>query len=571
MGSKFLLVMGRPLRQIACGLLRGCAVLALLPALAHAQSAPAADTPAPAAAGQPARAPDHFFITAFDVTGVTRLLPSQIEAAVYRFAGPDRSGKDVEGARKAVQAAYAAAGYEAVVVQIPPQDTKLFREGVVTLTVNEAPVAHVAVVGAKHHGAKRLLGEMASIKPGEPLDLKALQANLLEVNRFPDRTVAPGFKPGTEPGSIDVDLKVDDKLPLHVTAGINDDHSPNTDPLRVDGSLRATDLWGRGHTVSASFVVAPQSPKQSTVFSGSYMAPFIGTPWSVLLYGYRSNSNVAALGGTTVLGNGYQIGLRGIYKLPVQTTSQSISFGFDFKNFKQNLLVDSANASSTPIEYVPAVVEYTIAGQGEHSQFDVTLGVTGGLRLIKKGQWQSCTDSLGDSYSCFVDQFNVKALNAKENFVHGNITANAQFSTKSDFVFKLGLSGQVADSHLVANEQFGLGGFGSLRGYMQSEAVADNGIDTQLDLQLPALTSQFGRFDNELRFYTFVDSGYTWLIPPVLANQTRHFFLLSAGGGVKLRLFDHLTGDLVAGVPLRSGPDSGKYDPRFTFQIKSEF
>ena len=121
---------------------------------------------------------------------MTRLPPDKIEAAVYPFTGPDRSGKDVEAARKAVQAAYATAGFEAVVVQIPPQDTKLFRDGVVTLTVNEAPVAHVAVVGNKFHSASRVLSEMPSVKPGEPLNLRALQQDLIEANRFPDRSVA---------------------------------------------------------------------------------------------------------------------------------------------------------------------------------------------------------------------------------------------------------------------------------------------------------------------------------------------------------------------------------------------
>ncbi len=517
---------------------------------------------------QPQRSPDRFFIAALDVVGATILPPAEIERLVYQFTGPDKSGQDVDAARKAIQDAYSAKGYEAVIVDIPTQETALFQQGIVQIRVNESPVGTVQVVEARHHGEGRIRADLPSLQEGRPLDLKTLQSELADANRFPDRTVSPAFKPGKEPGSIDVELKVQDSLPIHASAELNNDNSPSTTDLRASGSVRYSNLFGAGHTLSASAIVAPRAPRESKVFSGSYLAPFIGTPWSILVYGYNSNSNVAALGGTNVLGDGYQIGLRAIYRLPTKSTSQSVSFGVDYKDFNQEIFVGGVNAGTTPINYLPLVVEYNFARGGEYTQFDASLGMTAGIRAIKKVR-QICT--AGQVICTPVDQFQDKAVDSIENFFRLNVGVNYQYSTKSDIIFKAGLNGQLADTHLVSNEQFGLGGSSSVRGYYQSEAVADNGVGGSLEIQSPSLATIFGTYVDELRFFGFVDAGYTYLLGRLPTDQANDFTLVGAGGGLRIRLLGHLSGNVIAGVPLVAGPVSKKGDPRVTFQIKSEF
>ncbi len=135
----------------------------------------------------------------------------------------------------------------------------------------------------------------------------------------------------------------------------------------------------------------------------------------------------------------------------------------------------------------------------------------------------------------------------------------------------MGVNGQLADTHLVSNEQFGLGGTSSVRGYFQSEAVADNGVGGSFEIQSPSLATVFGTFVDELRFFGFVDAGYTYLLGRLPTGQASDFTLVGAGGGLRIRLLGHLSGNVIAGVPLVAGPVSKKGDPRVTFQIKSEF
>jgi hemolysin activation/secretion protein len=519
-------------------------------------------------AAQPQQAAQAFDIEAFDVSGVTRFTPDQIAAIVYPFAGPSRGSDDVEAARKAIQDAYAKRGFEAVVVEIPVQPTETFRHGIVLLSVAEAPLGRVIVSGEKYHSADRVRADVPSLVPGQPIDLAGLQRDVASANRFPDRTITPTFKPAAN-GSVDVELKVKDERPIHASVEVNNDNSPSTTRTRVQASGRLTNLWGEGHTLSATYIVAPERRDDSEVISGSYSIPYIGTPWTFLFFGYKSNSNIAALGGTNVLGDGYQVGFRVSYKLPSDTTYQSISFGPDFKDFKQDISIAGVNAGRAPIRYLPLTAEYSLSGTDETQSYGFTLGGTFGLRAIKRYvRIDGCT--VTSQNNCLVDQFQNREVDARENFVHLNLTADYSRAFSGDFVGAYHASAQYADSHLITNEQFATGGLTSVRGYYLSEAVGDNGFAQQFEFRSPSAATLFGSAVDELRVYGFFDMGYVHVLR-ALAEQQSDFRLMSVGGGARLRLLGAFSGEMSIGVPLRDGPVSVAGDPRAVFIVRGEF
>jgi hemolysin activation/secretion protein len=537
------------------------------PASAAAQTPPTSGAPAAAPAARTRTAPDRFEILAIDVAGVTRLTPGDVERLVYPFTGPNRGTDDVEAARKAVQDAYAARGYEAVIVEIPQQEAELFEQGVVTLRVSEVPVGRVRVVDSRYHSPAVVRAQVPSLKEGEPLDLKALQTEIADASRFPDRVVTPSFRPGAVPGTVEVDLKVDSKRPLHGSLELNNDNSPSTSDLRLTAGLRYTNLWQAGHSLALTYAVAPRKRSESEVFSASYTAPLIGSPWTLLAYGYTSNSNIAALGGTNVLGNGYQLGVRGIYRLPGDQLFQTIAFGPDFKNFDQDIFVEGVSVGEAPIRYIPFVVEYSLAKESEFSSIDLTLGATMGLRLIKR---TICVEIVAGQPCVPVDQFRNREIDSNENFKRANFEVNGTFANARDFAVAARLSGQIADSHLVTNEQFAIGGLTSVRGYFLSESVGDNGLAGSVELRLPDFASTFGSFMNELRVFGFGDAGVVRTLG-ALPDQKASFSLVGAGAGVRVRLFDLFTGEFVLAVPLKDGPVTEQGDLRASFLARGEF
>ncbi len=523
------------------GLLFGCCVGFL--SVAHGASAQATSTIQPPV--------PTFDVEAYDIDGAKLLRRIDVETAVYPYLGPGRTRADIDHAREALEKAYRDRGFQSVVVEVPAQSV---RDNIVRMHVVEASIGRVRVTGARYFSPSAIRGEASAFQEGAVPNLDLAQKQLSDINRLPDRRVTPLLHAGQVPGTIDVDLKVTDTLPLHASVELNDDHSQNTPPLRVLSTVRYDNLWQLGHSLSLTYAVAPQDRAASEIYAGSYLAPVWGSPWSLLAYGYRSNSNVATLGGTSVLGRGYAVGLRAILQLPrAGNLSQSLSFGMDFKNFDENINLGSSSTADT-IRYWPVNLVYNIQSNGPEFSTKASLGLTAGVRGLG-------SDTAG---------FENKRADAAPNFVHLNLDVTQTEALGHGFEAAQRLSGQLTDQPLVSSEQFSAGGLTSVRGYLQSEVVGDNGISGSVELRSPSLAPKLGRFVDELRLYAFADGATLSVLDP-LAGQKDFFTLASAGLGMRVELFKHLNGDVAGAVPLIDGPVTNRDRPRVTFSLKSEF
>jgi hemolysin activation/secretion protein len=116
----------------------------------------------------------------------------------------------------------------------------------------------------------------------------------------------PELRAGVVPGTVDIDLIVEDKLPLHGSLELNNQYNANTVPLRLNGSLSYSNLWQLGHTIGMpafrwrrrSRPMARCSP--ATTDAGAESSRGL----SVMLTGAVQDSNISTLGGGTVSGKG---------------------------------------------------------------------------------------------------------------------------------------------------------------------------------------------------------------------------------------------------------------------------
>jgi len=555
-----------------------CAAFVLaMESAAHAQAAPAApaqaSSPAPSSAAPSgttpaspatpaqqaapaAKAPERRVdIDAYDVDGNTILDQEAVESAVYPFLGPQRTREDVESARKALEQAYQSRGYQSVVVEIPPQTVS---NGIVKLHVVEAPIGRLRVVGSQYSLPSTIKSQVPAFAPGTVPNIQVAQEQLNDVNRLPDRRVTPILKPGQVPGTIDVDLHVTDTLPLHASAEVNNDHSPNTDPLRTVATVHYDDLWQMGQSVSFTWLRAPQNVQSGQVFSGSYLAPVWGSPWNILAYGYQSNSDVNTLGGTNVLGNGYTGGVRGVLQLSsFDDFAQTFSFGADYKHFLEGITFGTSGTTAI-VNYIPVTATYNLNW------------VTPDVSVLSQTSAELGVRGLGSSPA---EYENNRAF-ATGNFVHLNeditYTQHLPFDTLGIFHF----AGQLADQPLLSSEQFAAGGLTSVRGYLQSEAIGDDGLLESNELRSPSLTQYLSPYldmsaIDDWRVYGFADLAHVWILG-ALPGQTNAFTLESIGAGMRVGALGHLTGLIDVGLPLRSGPATPARKPRLTFSVKSE-
>src|SRR5262249_57227740 len=120
----------------------------------------------------------------------------------------------------------------------------------------------------------------------------------------------------------------------HGSAELNNRQSPSTTPLRESYSLRHDNLWQLGHSMTVTYQDAPLNRKDAMVISGSYMARTYYDWLNVLVYGLKSDSSAATVGGSNVIGPGEVIGGRAGKTLPTQSEGvHTPSLGIRHKKF----------------------------------------------------------------------------------------------------------------------------------------------------------------------------------------------------------------------------------------------
>lgn len=492
-------------------------------------------------------------INEYIVRGNTVLTAREIETAVYPFLGPQRTLADVQGAQHALQQVYQSKGYQSVFVALPQQQVS---GGVVYLMVTETTVGRVRVTGAKYYSPAVIRDQVPALNQGKVPDFTQVQQQLTDINRDGTHQVTPLVKEGAVPGTMDVDLSVADKNPWTGSLTVNNNYSADTKALRTVATLNNSNLWQKGHSASLTYYVAPEDRDNAEVWSGSYSAP-LSKLWSLRFTGYHSDSNVASVGGTNVLGKGYSYGMAGVYSLPsTGAWAHSFSLGVDFKNFDQNLTL-GGTGDDVPIKYTP----FTLAYNGNYFS-DKTQGNLG-LSLVL-----ASSNFLG--YGSDWSEFDNERYKASPDFAVLKGNAGITESLKKDWQLALSGSFQMASGPLVSNEQFAAGGAGSVRGYLAAEQTSDDGMIGSIELRTPSIASWMGSPLTELRLHTFADGAEMWLRDS-LPEQDNHFDMASVGVGLQAEVSTWLAGSFDLGLPLIDGPNTDKYDPRAEFSLSANF
>lgn len=482
-----------------------------------------------AAPPQERRQGPRFDILEFEVHGNSLLGVEAVERAVYPFLGEGRSFDDVQAARTALEAAYRDAGYPTVLVDIPEQGTA---SAVIELRVTEATVGRLRVTGSRYFDQTRILGRVTALAEGQVPFFPAVQEQLAGVNRTADRRVTPLLRPGREPGTIEAELKIDDKPPFHGGVEVNDRYgtsrAPNPSKVRMTANLRFDNWWQLDHSFSFQYLLAPQNRDEANVFSASYVLPMGSGEDMLAIYGVRSDSNSdlsSSLPGTDVLGRGDIVGLRGIF--PLKTLgkfSHSVTLGLDFKRFQEQLLQQEAGAIETPITYWLLSAQY--GGSIDHFDGETSFGATVGLSLRGLRSNES--------------EFEQKRFLGQSNFA--TLRWNVQRVQRLAWGFSLTAraEGQAASQPLVSSEQFAAGGADSVRGYPEAVQVGDAGARWSVEARSPSLFGGPDSLINEFRLLGFWEGARLRVMQP-LPGQISGFSLASVGGGMRMRALKGLS------------------------------
>jgi len=456
-----------------------------------------------------------FPIYEFQVKGNSVLTQLAIEKVVSPFTGEKKTIEDVEAARLALEKTYHDAGFMSVLVTIPEQNVDT---AMVELQVVEANVDRLIIKGAEYTAPSVIRSRLTELTGDKPPNFNTMQEQLASLNRGNDLKVTPILKQGRVPGTIDVQLDVDDQSSFHGNVEANNRrNSASTTDLHVTAGIRYDNLFQLGHSLGLTLQTVPKTPDESTVWVTSYSMPLNNWGANLSLFMVNSKSNII-IGNTFI--DGKTLGLRVSRGLAgLDNYSHNLSAGLDYKKLRVFTIEDKS-----PPEYIPLVVNYgaTLLGTGRTTGLDLTL--TNGLR-----------GTLTDAEL----NFNERGRGASANFTTLK-TGLLHTETLKSWTLVAKLNGMLSSGILLSPDQMSLGGADTVRGYYEGERTGDRGYQAGVELQAPALKLGSGLREWNIRGLGFVEGGwlYTSSRPATTSSAAADAFshrLASVGLGLRVQ------------------------------------
>jgi len=145
------------------------------------------------------------------------------------------------------------------------------------------------------------------------------------------------------------------------------------------------------------------------------------------------------------------------------------------------------------------------------------------------------------------------------------------FEFVTNWVTTVRADGQWASQPLISNEQFGIGGVNSVRGYHEGEVFGDTGWHVTVEEQTPPylVGTVSGRTPVTVRGTVYMDYARVYLLDP--QGRDGSTSLADVGIGGVASIGSHWQARLLVSVPLMGSSTVVAYEPYFNFMLTAQF
>jgi len=429
----------------------------------------------------------------------------------------------------------------------PEQD---ILEGTIQIAVIEGKVGKVTVENPGHKWfSDSLIQRNVRLKPGDVVLESRLNNDLSWLNRNTYQSlgsfdvsfldVRASFTRGDELGGTDVNLLVNDRFPLRPFVGYENTGNEVIGKNRMFAGVNLANAFGLDQRLNYQYTTDIDFDKFRS-HGASYVIPL---PWrhELTLFGAYAELNPdlsvidPTLTNITERGTLYQ--LSGRYSVPLpqlRNFEHEISVGFDFKRTDTPLFFQTGagpqRQTTNQIDVAQLTLDYRALLRDRLGRTAVFLqGVYSPGNL---------TEHNNDA------AFNEFTAGSDTRYFYGRAEVRRETLLPAGFTWYLRGAGQYADSKLVPTEAFGLGGYATVRGYVERIVTGDYGWLLSNELRTPRINlGLFSKVKTEdlFQILAFCDYGGTIIRHPNYAGGERYGeVLLSVGAGVRYQIGDNL-------------------------------
>ncbi|MCE0497647.1 MAG: hypothetical protein LV481_06855, partial [Methylacidiphilales bacterium] len=425
--------------------------------------------------------------------GIPILQKTEFQAVTSQYIGQPLSLYDLKQLVHDVIVYYKHHDRPIVDVSVPEQD---ITSGVVQIVAVEGRLGTVRVEGNHWFSTTDIAGNIR-LHPGDPISGRIVSEDAAWLNANPFRQVDLVYTPGSQPGTTDIVLKTEDRMPLRTYVGYENSGNQFTGNDRWLAGFNWGNAFGLDQQINYQFTANNQYSLYNAQ-SGSWTIPL---PWrhTLTFFGSYSQSKPDT-DNPLFTQNGYSWSASGRYTIPLPGTatfSEEFVGGFDFKRSNSDLFFGGAPVYTTLVDVDQFMAGYNaslVDHYGSTSLNSSFFFSPGGMSEYNhEAQFQASQAGANAHYYYFLEQLN-------------RIT-----KLPYDFSLATKILGQVSSGTLVGSEQFGIGGYATVRGYDERVVNGDSGIVFSNELRTPpvSLGHLFGMAgaSDQLQFLGFLDYG----------------------------------------------------------------
>ncbi len=493
-----------------------------------------------------------FLLKEVAVTGNESIATEELAPFYESFLNKQVHFKDLKAIAGAIKEHYRSVGFIAAYVYLPPQNVT---SGKVEIAVIEGVIGQIEIKGNKWF-SEALIRRMLRVTAGNVLFYDQLRASLNFLNKNRDIKARAVLKPGREAKTTDLEINVKDQWPLHLSTDVNNLGTDNTGHARWGVGLTHTNLLGLMDEVSSRFQIG----RHAWAVGANYNIPV--TSFKTAL-GFSYSRSAVDLGGSfkalNVRGHATTYGM--YVTQPIwdeQHFNAGVNVGFDWKSVENT--VGGAKAG---------VDELRILNLGLNLEENDRWGRT----IFPQTFHVGFCNFLGSSDK--QDNGATRAGTGGQFFIYRSSLLRYQH-LPHDMVLATRGSMQLTPDSLAPSEQMHLGGAFSVRGYQESEYLADYGAYLDNEVYVPSyffpkdwkLPYAKKTMRNQIMGVGFFDFGGGLLRRPLTGERDGRF-LSGAGGGVRVELLDKVYGRFQWGAPTGSRPNDNTRGT-FYFGVSAE-
>jgi len=443
---------------------------------------------------------------------------------------------------------YRRRGLDFAKAYIPAQEIS---NGVVTIAIVEGKLGEIQVTGNRNYSADFIRGFLKKSTTDVALTSERIERGLIILNsEFTDLKVTADLVGSKEPGAVDINAKVEDRFPLHLTLYANNFGQENVSRARFGAQVEWVNALIPGALLTVGGFVGDEVDKISFV-NGTYLVPlnYLGTKLGVS--GASGSFNVGKdfadlrmygrqASGSIFVSHPFIKG---------RTFNLSSSLGFKSADSKIYFMDQVSSYDKTRMLYLE------IAGNHAH---------WGGKSFVSLNYSQGLGDFMGGTQAN--DPF-ASRIEASNEFSRFTLALARQQPLGSFFSSLTRLTGQWSDKALLAGEEWQIGGVDSVRGYAPGEGTGDYGYRASQEFRLAPLENK-----EILQLAAFIDYGYAYRIKPLIGavNRTE---LTGAGVGLYSHISSFVAVDLRLDIGWPISPVNNFFheNPVYYFSLTTRF